>query len=709
MRRAQHGLDELRPVGETAVRPQHVEERPPVRTRGVRHARVRRGVGPRERDPRVRPAQVHVVPGVGPGPRRLQDEVAEAPRAVVGGGQRGLQRAVQPPPGRGLQRQPGRGGAAGQQHRRPELQRDHRRVVGGRDLAQGQRQVDRDDGAGPPVAPQGDVPAVGPDGLRLAVHRHGEGTAVRDPARHAQAQLQVAGRVDLDPAAALQRVARPLHEPDVGLRPARRRGHVEVDPDGPDAALGRRRTEVHRVLVLDVVLQPRAAAAGAHVVPLAQRPRVHGEHVRHLGGVVRVDVASRAQDLVGHGPLVVVGEPRLARALEQGARDLEHVVGHARLGVPVADVARDRARRPPQLVLAGAAVCVGAAGHEHVPQVDDGVRVARLAGQVAQGEVAEQGRGVLVGVHAVQLVPARRGEVEQRVQVEQLRRLDEHTVARQHRQVAQHLVHAACLARDVQGPHGRALLRGQHGQPPVHPPPHLGGDLQRHGRAGVPVGVQQTGHDLVARVVRRPDLAVGRQRFQARELPLAVGGQEPRVAVAARGRQRLLDLPQTSDQLVDLGLQLGPVVGVARTAGRERQHGQEVARVVAAQQVGRGCGLPAGVVVRAPGVLVGVAEVLPAARRQRAAGVQPGVRAEHGEQPVHGVDARQVQHLVAGTREDAARDLDVGERERLGHPGPHARQGEHGLRHRRSAPRSSARCRRRRWAGRPRAPRRRRP
>jgi hypothetical protein len=102
----------------------------------------------------------------------------------------------------------------------------------------------------------------------------------------------------------------------------------------------------------------------------------------------------------------------------------------------------------------------------------------------------------------------------------------------------------------------------------------------------------------------------------------------------------------------DHGPYLGGVHLVAGARVRLRQHGQEVAGVVAAE------------------VAVGLAvQALPAARGDRAARGEPGVGAEHLEQPVHVVAAPVVEHQLTLRGEDALADLHVLELERPERPG----------------------------------------
>ena len=180
-------------------------------------------------------------------------------------------------------------------------------------------------------------------------------------------------------------------------------------------------------------------------------------------------------------------------------------------------------------------------------------------------------------------------------------------------EVGEDVIHAAELGFE----HRLLLLERQCIDPALHPVGLTLQHVERLPRAAVHVDVQQAGHDLVQRVVGRPDRLAG---FDAIDELFGEGGKVAD-ACALLG-QRLLDLGQLRHDRVGPGLE----PRVAGAGIHQRQRRQVMADAVSAQLDVRR---------------------LPAAQRLRRRG-QAGVDAEVVQQPI-GIERQEVS-LIAGHR-----------------------------------------------------------
>ena len=477
-----------------------------------------------------------------------------------------------------------------------------------------EREVDLDRVARAPVALDAHVRArLGVERLRLAVEL--DRVALGRPPRHAQLDVHVAAAVERELRRLLAREVGLLHDREIALRPVQRardeQVHVQLGVVG--------RVEVGRLLVLEVVLHARAAAARAGVAvaaPAARRQRLEVGDVRARVGV---GVLARPGDLVEVTALDVVHVLRIRVVQEQVARELDHVVGRARLraarGDRVGDVvavlelldvvvgARVVAARP--------AVAEHAVRDDHAPEVLRHRVVLLVAALLIDAHVAGEVRHVLVGVQARRAAAAglRAGRAdedvavlqagaEQRLAVVELARdLQEAAVLGQRRDLRHHLVDAAVLAGDVGIPHVvEVAARRRPGVVRVHhvaerqgqerPLGHLEHDLERAVVAGQRVRVEEAADELVLRVPRRPAVGVlvGAVDREARRpdpqhgvlgLAAEVAGVDGQALVG----QRVLALAELVDDPRELVLQ----VGVAGRRGL-REHRHVVAGPVAAEQ-----------------------------------------------------------------------------------------------------------------------------
>ena len=216
------------------------------------------------------------------------------------------------------------------------------------------------------------------------------------------------------------------------------------------------------------------------------------------------------QDAVEVGALIEVRVARVARPPDQVPGDLQHVVGGAGLLVVADQGLRQVVGVAPALALVAAARGVGAVVGHPVPEVGDGGVVVRVVQQfVAPGRAQDLGQ-VRVGVDARQVVVAQGERPQKRRLVEAMRERQVGGPVVDRVQIVQHVRHAAELvAHHVVELHVGQLVRAA-----LEVVRHVLGDLQGLPVAAVLVHVHQAGHDLVDRVVGRPDRLAGLQAVE---------------------------------------------------------------------------------------------------------------------------------------------------------------------------------------------------
>ena len=191
------------------------------------------------------------------------------------------------------------------------------------------------------------------------------------------------------------------------------------------------------------------------------------------------------------------------------------------------------------LAAARATVAERAVRDHHRPEVLGRSVVILFSGLLEDPQVADVRRHVLVGVPPVQDVAILERGVEQRGEGE--RPGGRHVpglrlgVRGERREFGHDLVHRTGLAGAVDVPHLVQLGLAVPAEPLVGPVTHPEDDLQRLLVPGQVVGVEQTPHDLVAGVPRRPDRVGAAVRLQGRwfepaELALREGGEVAGVA-----------------------------------------------------------------------------------------------------------------------------------------------------------------------------------
>ena len=465
-------------------------------------------------------------------------------------------------------------------------------------------------------------PAV--DRQPLTVHAHGE--AVLRPRRVAQAQGEPGRLLEAqhEPCPVLVGEAGLLADRQALLPPAELGGEEEVDEER--VALSR----VDGLAVAGRVLHPRPHAAPEGVLRGrvgAPRPRREGDEVRHHA---RRRVL-RGEDVVEEAALVELDPRRVGVPEEEAAGELQHVVGVAGLGRGLAEVPGEMGDGGEVLVLAVAADRVRAVEGDALPERLRDCAIARLPGHLAVTGGADRLRDLGVRVQAVERVLAASEGVEDRPVVEEAGEAQVLRVARRHVQLRQHVLHPAELGLQ----HLLPLRVRQGFRPEAHPRGHALHRLERRRVARRTVDVEESGHDLVERVVGGPHALAGLDPVE--EL-LRESGQVAPVH-PPRG-QGLLHLPQLGHDREGAGLE--PLV-----AGRlvhQGAGGEVVAEAVAAQLHLRR--LPAAVGLR----------------RRRQAGVQ----AERVQEPI-GVEAQQVGEVpLLRVAEGPLEDPDIAKGERFG-------------------------------------------
>jgi hypothetical protein len=231
-------------------------------------------------------------------------------------------------------------------------------------------------------------------------------------------------------------------------------------------------------------------------------------------------LVARGEHVVEHRALVVVEHLRAPLVAVEAARELDHVVGAARLGRVLGELAGHAAGVVPHLRLARPADRVDVGPHDDVPEVARYVEVAPLAGVLEEAQRADHLGDVLVGVDVLQGVHALLHGHEELVFVEHARGVEELAPAGALVEPGQGVVHAAELAGDVDAPHGGELLVREAREPRVRPGAHALRDLEREGVAEGVVAVEEAREDLVEGVVGRPDLRVAHVALEPVELLL---------------------------------------------------------------------------------------------------------------------------------------------------------------------------------------------
>src|SRR5678809_425188 len=138
-------------------------------------------------------------------------------------------------------------------------------------------------------------------------------------------------------------------------------------------------------------------------------------------------------------------------------------------------------------------------------------------------EVADELRDVLVRVASVEDVSARDRRILDVTVVEVARDGEVLRLSLDRVQTRERVVGAAVFARDVHVPHAVELLGAELRQAAVRPVADLRRDVERLVVSGQRVRGEETGEDLMKRVIRRPDAlvaAVGGEFLEAHELRL---------------------------------------------------------------------------------------------------------------------------------------------------------------------------------------------
>ena len=375
-------------------------------------------------------------------------------------------------------------------------------------------------------------------------------------------------------------------------------------------------------------------------------PRCHGLEVhRHAGiGILR------RPDGVDVGVLVEIEILLVPGDAEEHARELEHVVGVARLAVGVGALGVEHVVHAEVLPLRIAARDIGMVRRHALPEhFCDGEVLRRVHELAADGlsirrEIAVERADDLgdggVGVLAVQVVVvAHQHVLEEVFLVEHMGGCGVLFLPRDGIQIVHAVVHAAVL----DGEHGalRAARPAAHAL--IHPVAQFGDDGERPLAARKRIGVQQPRDDLVHGVPRHPRLRVDVRPalLHVVELQLHVGGVQharpPQKALfgAVLGVVVALALFQFAHHIFKpLGKAGALLLRRARIGDRLRERREIVPHRMPADERA----LPAAAVAR------------------RAVAAQRGVGVEVGKQPV-GVQKEQIADLLFQTvRRIAVRD-----------------------------------------------------
>ena len=260
--------------------------------------------------------------------------------------------------------------------------------------------------------------------------------------------------------------------------------------------------------------------------------------------------------MVPQRPFDVVGVFGLRRPREQVVRELDHVVGVARLGGARAQGPGQGLLRGEHLAVAVPADDVGPLVDHRVPEEVGGGAEGRIARQLVLQGVADELGDLRVGVQAGQGVAPAGGRIEDRVVVEPKRQVEILAVAGRHGQRGQGLIDAAVLGAE----HALDLFGAQAAGTGPGPVAEAAGDVECPRVGGVGVGVEQAGEDLVQGVPGGPHALAPLHAVDERL------GEGAEVAAA----ELRLAFGQAGDDGVDPGLQ-ALVAGGGIHAGTGRQ------------------------------------------------------------------------------------------------------------------------------------------
>ena len=152
---------------------------------------------------------------------------------------------------------------------------------------------------------------------------------------------------------------------------------------------------------------------------------------------------------------------------------------------------------------AGVSDDVIARGEHFFEEVFGNLPVAAVAGDLIHTGRADDLGDVRVRVQALQLVAALGQRVEEAGLLEEVSGVEIAVFFGDGRKIDEHLIHAAVLGAQ----HTLALIGADYADPPEirsRPLRHAFADLKGICVAGQHIHIQQTGHDLVVRVERRP-------------------------------------------------------------------------------------------------------------------------------------------------------------------------------------------------------------
>ena len=278
----------------------------------------------------------------------------------------------------------------------------------------------------------------------------------------------------------------------------------------------------------------------------------------------------RGEDVVEQRPLVEVHRLRRWLPREDVARELEHVVGVARLGGGGAEVLGGFLDGMEMLAVAVATNAIGTVQRHALPEELRHITELLLARQLILARRAGDLGNLRVSVETVELVLTARQRVEAELVVERQRQLEVIGVAGNGVKVGERLIDAAMLVAERL----LLLLMAELRDTQLQPVGHLHDNVERLLVAAVVVHVKQTGENLVERIVRRPDRLAGVHAIEKR---LRIGRQK--AFVISLFRHRFLALRQLRDDVVHLRLELR----VAGAGKHQRARRQIMPHAVAAQ------------------------------------------------------------------------------------------------------------------------------
>ena len=277
------------------------------------------------------------------------------------------------------------------------------------------------------------------------------------------------------------------------------------------------------------------ASADVAITIFLLRSRIHWVHVAvaRREGRAGIEVTGlTSENMVENRALIIVHVGRFLFDKEQIASHLEHVVCRAGFRVALADIAGHSMCRPPsRLRQYHREHTYGRA--QSMPQYPNGLEITRTSIsidiRVAHGRVfgvTDELWNVLVGVQVVEDIDTSTTVVNELVSVEKcggLKKFATVLVLGDVVQIHQRIIHAAVFTTDVDVPHLLQLGFGAFAQTRIGPMSDAFSQVERVGITGKLVSGNQTGKNLVLRVPRCPNLAIGSIFLQCLELPLAIG------------------------------------------------------------------------------------------------------------------------------------------------------------------------------------------